>query len=598
MHVTLTMKPKKQMTMKHIRHLSPLLLPAALAMSLGGQAQVQNDQLGRYRLHPNSTPRSFTIGTEYSNGAALMIRGDKMGTPTGDLLSTYAPEGTEGHFRTFRGFTLLGDLFTTARGEDIHLRATGRTGRLVLENARGDGILINANGYVGLGEFANSNGAVPEERLDLLTGKLRIRQLPSDPEMTGSSRTLVVDATTGLLGWRTFPTGGSSGCEWELVNGNTVTAIHPNGSNGDCPESDNKVGIGTFYPTSKLHVIYTPQGVGAYAGAQVHLQAQGASTDSNTGLSGGVVGSGDLVRGIYGYAFSDGRPARKLIGIEGAVYDISGTGEMSVGVYADARTANASHTAYGVRSYVTGGNALSRAGYFQGDLEYTGALISPSDRKLKNDINDLDGAMEILRRLEPKRFSFRAEEFKGMNLPTGTQMGLIAQEVEAVLPELVHEAQLVAVSDRDGKETSPAVKYKGVDYVSLIPLLIAGLNEQQATIERLQQQIDALSDGGALPEKVNDGTTGVRDPLTERLIISPNPFTARTTIRYFLSQEGSARLELTDAKGRFVAILEQLHSGKGEHLYEWNTSELPTGSYFLALVADGEVIVKRAVKVE
>jgi hypothetical protein len=416
--------------------------------------------------------------------------------------------------------------------------------------------------------------------------------------MTDAMKALVVDATTGLLGWRVFPQSGGAGCTWELVNGNSVTAVQPNGANGTCPENDNKVGIGTAYPTAKLHVILIPPDPGSYTGTEVFVQAHGTSSDLNTGIVGGIVGSGHDVRGLYGYAFSDGYPTVKLIGGEGAVYDITGDAEMAVGLLADARSASATNTVYGMKSYIVGGNALSRAGYFQGDLEYTGALIGPSDRKLKHDISDLTGAMDILKQLEPKRFTFRTDQYKGMNLPAGTQMGLIAQDVEAVLPQLVHESQLAAISDRDGKELSPAVKYKGVDYVSLIPLLIAGLNEQQATIERLQEQIDALNAGGKLSQQGTDGTSALHDLRTERLAIAPNPFTTRATVRYLLTQDGTARLELSNEKGQLIGVLDQVRAAKGEYTYDWNTRDLAAGTYFLALVVDGDVVVKRAVKVE
>ena len=53
-------------------------------------------------------------------------------------------------------------------------------------------------------------------------------------------------------------------------------------------------------------------------------------------------------------------------------------------------------------------------------------------------------------------------------------VGLIAQEVEAVLPEAVSE----------GTEG-----YKSVDYARLVPVLVEGIKQQQAQIEALQAQL-------------------------------------------------------------------------------------------------------------
>ena len=56
-------------------------------------------------------------------------------------------------------------------------------------------------------------------------------------------------------------------------------------------------------------------------------------------------------------------------------------------------------------------------------------------------------------------------------------VGVIAQEVEAVLPEAV-------VTGEDG--------YKSVSYNELTPLLIEAIKEQQQTIEKQQQRIEKL----------------------------------------------------------------------------------------------------------
>ena len=56
-------------------------------------------------------------------------------------------------------------------------------------------------------------------------------------------------------------------------------------------------------------------------------------------------------------------------------------------------------------------------------------------------------------------------------------MGVIAQEVETVLPEAVSE-------DKDG--------YKWVDYTKLVPLLIEAVKEQQAEIEALKTEMAEL----------------------------------------------------------------------------------------------------------
>ena len=63
------------------------------------------------------------------------------------------------------------------------------------------------------------------------------------------------------------------------------------------------------------------------------------------------------------------------------------------------------------------------------------------------------------------------------HLQEGTQIGVIAQEVEKVVPELV-------ITDEKG--------FKSVDYIKLAPILIEAMKEQQAIIDNQQKQIDEL----------------------------------------------------------------------------------------------------------
>ncbi|MBR5958036.1 MAG: tail fiber domain-containing protein [Salinivirgaceae bacterium] len=57
------------------------------------------------------------------------------------------------------------------------------------------------------------------------------------------------------------------------------------------------------------------------------------------------------------------------------------------------------------------------------------------------------------------------------------QLGVIAQEVEEIMPELVS-------TDANG--------YKSVDYTKFTPILIEAMKEQQAIIDNQQKQIDEL----------------------------------------------------------------------------------------------------------
>ena len=62
----------------------------------------------------------------------------------------------------------------------------------------------------------------------------------------------------------------------------------------------------------------------------------------------------------------------------------------------------------------------------------------------------------------------------------------ITEELQQVFPDLV------SVNVHPGKtKNDPSIEYLGVNYIGLIPVLTAGIKEQQNIIEQQQQTIDA-----------------------------------------------------------------------------------------------------------
>lgn len=100
--------------------------------------------------------------------------------------------------------------------------------------------------------------------------------------------------------------------------------------------------------------------------------------------------------------------------------------------------------------------------------------ITPSDARYKKNIASITDPLEKLEQLNGVTYNYRKEEFPEMKFTDKEQVGLIAQDVEKVFPQLVFE-------DDNG--------YKAVDYVKLIPLLIEALKSQQKEIEALKDTI-------------------------------------------------------------------------------------------------------------
>jgi len=152
---------------------------------------------------------------------------------------------------------------------------------------------------------------------------------------------------------------------------------------------------------------------------------------------------------------------------------------LSIGVYNDANRGNDdSDPSTGPLFVVGNGSFGSRSDALVldqgGNMTLAGGLTQNSDRRLKEQIHPLEtGVLNKLEDIRPVRFHFKDEETH----PAGRQLGLIAQEVQAQFPALVSEG---------------ASGYLSVAYTKLTAVLLKGLQEQQAQIQKQEEQIERL----------------------------------------------------------------------------------------------------------
>jgi hypothetical protein len=140
---------------------------------------------------------------------------------------------------------------------------------------------------------------------------------------------------------------------------------------------------------------------------------------------------------------------------------------------------------YGVYANASGTSAL--AGMFGGNVSVTGTVTQTSDARLKENVKDLSGSLHKLMGLKPKSYQFKRDSYPKMNLASGDQFGLLAQDLEAVFPQLVQETAVPP--DVQDKETTE--KFKSVNYIGLIPVLIKAMQEQQEEIAALKLKLEA-----------------------------------------------------------------------------------------------------------
>ena len=114
--------------------------------------------------------------------------------------------------------------------------------------------------------------------------------------------------------------------------------------------------------------------------------------------------------------------------------------------------------------------------YVQGSAYSTGGWTS-SDARWKKDLEPLHSNLTGILRLQGYKFNWRDEEYPELNFEKERQIGLIAQDVEKVYPELVK-------TDENG--------YKAVSYEKLTVILLEGIKEQQHQIESTKQENQQL----------------------------------------------------------------------------------------------------------
>ncbi len=117
-----------------------------------------------------------------------------------------------------------------------------------------------------------------------------------------------------------------------------------------------------------------------------------------------------------------------------------------------------------------------------GNIAVSGTTVHTSDVRYKTNVITLPHALEQVQKLRGVRYNWKASDFPDKNFGERSQIGVIAQEVESIFPELVYE-------DADG--------FKSVDYSHITPILIEAIKEQQQIIEEQRAEITTLKKADA-----------------------------------------------------------------------------------------------------
>jgi hypothetical protein len=286
------------------------------------------------------------------------------------------------------------------------------------------------------------------------------------------------------------------------ATGNLVTSANISAT-GNTPTSGNisagrnitasgNIGIGVLNPTNRLNIasnVPYPNLTSASlrTSAQLHISQ---TTDSGSlyianGYTAGI-GTGSVIQSSDYFSSSDHGTPLFLNPLGGGIYFGTSGVTFTKDVW-NTSSDGALRTFYGTNShtyYQTRGDHIFRKAvnssspyletdiftiYNNGNVLATGNVTITSDARIKTNIVEIDSPLEKIMKMRGVYYN-RTDD---TNVSPVRHVGVIAQEVETVLPEVVLT------------DTSEA-KHKSVAYGNIVALLIEGMKAQQSTIEGMQ----------------------------------------------------------------------------------------------------------------
>jgi hypothetical protein len=301
---------------------------------------------------------------------------------------------------------------------------------------------ISYGGNIGI----NNNN--PQEKLDVI-GNVRFSGALMPNNLAGTAGQVLTSAGAGVAPtWTNMPAGiTGTGTATQIAYWSGASSL-TSSSNLYWDNTNTRLGIGTASPSYPLDV----RGATAYgqikgtADAGLILDA-GAGTDAS----------------VFYY-----RSAAFLA----KTYIPSTDNSFRIAVNGVDRMTILPTGVVGIGTVPTGTYKLEVSGKLG-----TSGINETSDIRYKKKISTIENALGKVMQLRGVNYEWRADEFKEKNFDTTAQIGLIAQEVEKIIPQVV---------------TTDANGYKAVEYSKLVALLIEALKEQEKKIESLQSENQSL----------------------------------------------------------------------------------------------------------
>ena len=200
---------------------------------------------------------------------------------------------------------------------------------------------------------------------------------------------------------------------------------------------------------------------------------------------------------------------------------------------------------------------------------------SLSDSTLKENIHGIQSALSKVLLLQGVTYNFKTYNkinSDGTELPGNRQMGLLAQAVERVVPEVV---------------STTSTGLKTIAYSNLVGLLIEAMKQEDLKVSALQHKLDScvsLSARGIKPSTNDSLTNGVGQAKLYQCNVGENKYVEC----YIPVNSCNAEIMLFDMNGALKKTIQV--NDKGKQNIDINSGKLSAGMYYYSLVINGKEI--------
>ena len=335
-----------------------------------------------------------------------------------------------------------------------------------------DNVILSLGGASGSGDLLIYHDGVHSYLRDNGSGQLRIKSNGNAVQLIDNSNNLMVNAQTGSSvdlhhnGTKKFETeSGGVGVTGDIAVTGTVDGrdVATDGTKLDGIASGAEVNVqADFNATSGDALILNKPSFATVATSGSYNDLSNKPT-----IPSAVTNNNQLTNGA-GYITSVSGNITQLSNNAGYVTS-SGVTSVATGNGLSGGT-------------ITSTGTLTMSGSYSGAFSATGDITAfSSDERLKNFKGKIENALDKVERLNGYYYEWN-DTAKGIDADAfkdGIQIGVNAQEVEKVMPEVVTNAPIVDIHNLD-------TDYKTVYYDKLVPLLIEAIKELKAEIADLK----------------------------------------------------------------------------------------------------------------